>query len=92
MSTTKAQNILTEWKQLIIRYNKRSNKLFEQFNTEMQKARPRVQRKLILLCDNFNEVCDDLLNKTIMELDEAAADIENKMIVSLSFVNSFEHF
>ena len=92
MSTTNAQNILTEWKQLIIRYNKRSNKLFEQFNTEMQKARPRVQRKLILLCDNFNEVCDDLLNKTIMELDEAAADIENKMIVSLSFVNSFEHF
>ena len=92
MSTTKAQNILTEWKQLIIRYNKRSNKLFEQFNAEMQKARPRVQRKLILLCDNFNEVCDDLLNKTIMELDEAAADIENKMIVSLSFVNSFEHF
>ena len=92
MSTTNAQNILTEWKQLIIRYNKRSNKLFEQFNTEMQKARPRVQRKLILLCDNFNEVCDDLLNKTIMELDEAAADIENKMIVSLSFVNSFEYF
>ena len=83
MSTSNAQNILTEWKQLIIRYNKRSTKLFEKFNTEMQKARPRVQRKLILLCDNFNEVCDDLLNKTLMELDDAAASTENKMIVSL---------
>ena len=92
MSTTNAQNILTEWKQLIIRYNKRSNKLYEQFDAEMQKARPRIQRKLILLCDNFNEVCDDLLNASLMRIDDLIAGIENKMIVSLSFVNIFEHF
>ena len=82
MSTKRAQEIITAWKKLILRYDERSTKLLDEFNLVMTQSRPRIKRKLIPLGDNFVEVMDDRLNKTVMAFDEMIADTENKLMVS----------